>query len=597
MGTLRELIFGKKEIAAAANTVAMPAPSTAEQNANDDQQAAVEYLDKQSALTAMWNSVNTGRSGRVVRALFNGERDFGEMGPAIYDEIDPFVLGLRSWQLFLRSETSHTIIKQKGKWVLGTGLRLDAAPKTEYLKSKGLEIEGEKFSKQLEEMWELTSTKNPMMDYAGRVPLSKIAKRIERNMSVWGYVLIVHRFGKNNVVTTQIIDGQWVNTPIGSITIGGSTKLVDNKVGYDWIWPETGNRIRNGVEISDTGEHVAYFVRNGIGLVYERIPAKNSMGLLMAYICYGEEFRLDNTFGIPTITPNMQSSKQLDEYTDATVGSVKERAQIPYFFTHDKGTAATNPMQTGMAKILGNRGNGGTLDIPVDVEGKALANTVAATTKKMVFNLPEGTDVKSPEFKQELAYSDFHSTRFNADCATIGIPPEVASQLYGSSYSASRAATNGWQYMLNIDRDDFGDQFYQRVYNLQLWVWIFSGEIQAPGYIDAFYKGNEMIIAAYQYAHWQGDPVPQIDELKEIQAARLKLGLDSANVPLSTFEQECQRLGLGDFSNILKQYLVERKTAIDGGIQNILPKGATDEPAAGSEDATKKKDKGKDKNK
>lgn len=505
----------------------------------------------------------------IVRMIYNGDTDFGEMGPAIKHIIDHYGMGQRAWQLDLEAETAHTIVKQKGKWKLGTGLDLQCEPQVEVLKLYGITVDPEKsFNKPVEALWKNYAYKSTMADYANRVPLHKIAKRIEKNAAVHGDVLVIHRFGKNECITTQLIDGCHVSTPVGLATVTDVDKLVDNKLGYDWVWTN-GNRVRQGVEISDTGEHIAYHVRVGIGFKWERIPARNSKGLLVAYLVYSNEYRLDNTRGIPDIAPNMQSTSQLKEYTNATVGSAVERQSISYFIEHDLGSEGIDPRAQNLAKIIGTGGN---LDLPRFVNGEQTANTIAVSTKKNTFNMTPGSKIVAPESNQELHYKEFHDTRFFAECATVGIPPEVASQLYGGSYSASRAATNGWQFMLNIDRADFGDQFYQRVYNLQLLVWVLAGRVKAPGYVDAFYSGNEVVTAAYNFANWLGDPVPQIDELKEVQAARLKLGKDSENVPLSTFQAVAMKLGEGDWSANTKQYAREMEEAESLDIEKVEPK-------------------------
>jgi len=529
-------------------------------------------------------------SAPMLQKMFSGEKDAYSIGPIIKYNMDNQALGQRSWQLYIEGETIHTVVNQKAKWVVGKALRLQSAPKKSYLKKKGVSLDEkgwEKLTKDIEELWDLASNKSSMMDYAGRDPFNKLTKRIYLNKSNWGDVLVIHRIDKNNIVTTQIVDGQWVVTPVGKVVIGGETKLVDNKVGYDWVWEETGNRVRNGVEIGSKGEHVAYWLRDGISLVYKRIPAKNRQGLLMAYLVYGTENRLADTRGIPETTTNMQSSKQLDEFTDAFVSSAVEEAKLTYFFTHEKGTEEKDPRRDAMAKIVGSRG--ASLDNPVTIDGQELANRVAATTKKMTFNLGEGTDVVTPESRRLLNYAEFRKSRFEADSATVGIPPEVASQLYGSSYSASRAATNGWQYMLNIDRDDFGNQLHQRVYNLQLMVWIMAGEIDAPGYLEAFFAGDAMTIAAWQYAEWRGAPVPQIDEKKEVEAIRLKLGLGSVHMPLTDFESACDALGTGDYTDISAQYSQEMRDADDLGIEKVATRGTDIE----NFDDPKEDDKGK----
>ncbi len=513
-------------------------------------------------------SSSGGTWSAIYGDIFNGEKNQGEGGPIFKATIDHVALSQRAWDLDLKSETCHTIIKQKGKWLLGTGLVLECEPKIDVLKLFGINLTvdfAEEFTKRVEALWEVHAYKTTLMDYANRVSLHKIAKRVEKNAAVKGDVLVIHRINKNNIITTQLIDGQHVQTPLGLVQIANADKMVDNYIGYEYQWTN-GNRIRNGVEISDTGEHVAYHVRDGLSLEYKRIAARNSKGLLVAYLVYSSEYRLDNSRGVPITTPVMESAKQLDEYTSATVAKAVEVAKVAYYITHEKGTGEVDIRDSNLAKIIGTGGNP---DLPRDVNGIQLANKVQVTTNKTTYNTPEGTAIETLSNDKELdPYKDFHKTRFDSECATAGIPPEVASQLYGGSYSASRAATNGWQYMLNIDRDDFGDQFYQRVYNLQLLVWVMAGLIDAPGYIDAFRNDNQIVLAAYNFAQWTGAPVPQIDQWKEIKAIREALGKGSEHMPLATFGKMARNLGNGSWDAILSQYAREMDESDDLGIEH-----------------------------
>jgi capsid protein len=311
-----------------------------------------------------------------------------------------------------------------------------------------------------------------------------------------------------------------------------------------------GNRVRGGIEIDDRGQHVAYHVRNGLGLEWDRIEAHDKRGWLRAYMYKSKEYRLDDPRAIPKTVQSMESSKQLDEYTSATVGSAVERQRISYFIQHEKGSEGVDPRAADLAKIIGTGGN---MDLPKDINGEQIANTIAVSTNKKTFNLAPGSTIMAPDSKQELHYAEFHGTRFDSIAAASDIPPEVASQKYGGSYSASRAATNGFQYSLNIDRGKLGKGFYQPIFDLQLNMWVLTNKINAPGYIEALAKNNKIVLGAYRHAKWLGDPVPQIDELNEVKAARLKLGKGYDNVPLTTAQKIAHNLGDGNFSANLLQ--------------------------------------------
>jgi hypothetical protein len=495
--------------------------------------------------SADWYGAGGGARGTftpVINILYAGEKNLGELGPAIKYDVDHFALGTRAWQLDLTSDVCHTAVKQRGRWVLGTGLRLDAEPQIDVLKMFKISLDAEKFNQQVEPLWKVYAS-GKIADYANRVGLHKIAKRALKNAETWGDVLVVMRVSKSVHVKVQLIDGQWVQTPVGlSYQQTPQNELVDNKIGYDFVWTN-GNRVRWGVEIDNDGQHVAYHVRTGIGLQYERIPAKGAKsGETMAFLVYGSEYRLDNLRGVPRITPSMEAAKQLDDYTSATIGGAVERQRIAWYLYHEKGTNDGSPIEDNFL-----RANGIDQNLQTTNNGKEIARDAVATYNKQILNPTAGTEIRAIESDQEIHYKEVQETLRNTQYATMDIPPEVASMMYGGSYSASRAATNGFQYSLNIDRDDFGDQFYQPIYNLQLDIWVLTGLITAPGYLDALMRKDEIILAAYRYANWLGDPVPQIDKYKEVQAARLELGTAFDHVPLNTVQKATSDLGNGNF--------------------------------------------------
>lgn len=501
--------------------------------------------------------------GAVTTMIYGGEKTLGAMGPATRNVLDHNTLGIRAWELDLNNETCHTAIKESSRWILGTGLRLDSEPQIDVLKMYGITLDSEKFNEQTEPLWKVFASAR-VADYANRESLHKVAKKALKNSKVRGDVLVILRVNKAGIVKVQLIDGQHVQTPVGLAYVGSYDKMVDNSIGYDFVWTN-GNIIRWGVEIDDTGEHVAYHIRTGVGLTYERIPARGGKSnSLMAYMVYGGEYRLDNLRGIPSVTPNMEGAKQLDAYTAATVEGAVERAKIAWYAYHEKGTEEKSPIEDNFLAAAGYDN-----DLQTTNNGVELARNVASTYNKMLLNPSAGTDIKAVESKQEIQYAEFFKTRQNSTFATFGIPPEVATMLYGGSYSASRAATNGFQYSLNIDREDFGAQFYQPIYNLQLDIWVLQGLVQAPGYLSALLSENEIILAAYRFANWEGDPVPQIDELKEVQAARLKLGTGFAHIPFSTAQKVTQNLGEGNFKANLAQSAKELDETDSAGIEPL----------------------------
>jgi capsid protein len=95
---------------------------------------------------------------------------------------------------------------------------------------------------------------------------------------------------------------------------------------------------------------------------------------------------------------------------------------------------------------------------------------------------------------------------------------------------------------------------------------VMSDRISAPGYAEAFSRGDYQITDAYSCCRFDGDKVPHIDPEKEVRAERLKLGDTGANIPLTTVEDACERLDTGDSDSIIQQYSEEIKQSVNLGI-------------------------------
>jgi len=477
---------------------------------------------------------------------YDGEKNLGEMGAIKNYLIDHQSLRARSWQLYLESEVCQMVFRRYSKWVIGSGLKLQSEPQNKVLLTEKIPaLNSEEFNKKIEARWKVYSN-SKMGDYSNTQSLNMIAKEAHMNAIVAGDCLVVLRY-IDGVVKTQLIDGAHVKSPI-------NLRIVDN----DYI-TASGNRVRHGVEIDARGKHIAYYVQKN-GYQFERIEAAGKKsGVLQAFLVYGLEYRIDNIRGIPLISSVMESAKKLDRYKEATVGSAEERQKIPYAIEHTNDSSGESPLMERAAKANGlmNVNTG----LATTGDGKVLADNMAVTTNKMVFNMPIGASLKSLESKNELYFAEFYNTVLGLICAVVGIPPEVALSKYDSNFSASRAALKDWEHTLLVERKEFADQFYQPVYNFWLETEILTNKVQAVGYLASLANKNQMAIEAYRNARWVGANVPHIDPLKEVNAERAKLGTAGAHLPLTTLEAATEALNGGESSSNLEQYALELESA------------------------------------
>lgn len=484
-----------------------------------------------------------GGYGRAFAVSFNGEKNLGEVGPIKNYMPDYDILRIRSWQSYLESEISKTVLDKFVLWMISKGLKLQSNPDKITLKSEGISINTEEFNAVTEARFGVWA-KSKMSDYTGVSNLHGIAKEAFKNCKIGGDVLVILRY-VNNTLKVEIKDGAHVQSPFYGSDF--TPKFLDN-----------GNKIVHGIELSPIGEHVAYNVRLESGKFERYLSVNPSTGLKQAFLVYGNKYRMDNHRGLPLIAVILETVKKLERYKEATVGSAEERQKIAYQIVHQNFSDGESPLAKSIAKAY----DAGASDhLPVTDDGRQLANTVAATTNKQTFNMPIGSELKALESKNELFFKEFYGTNSDIICSAVGIPPNVAFSIYNDSFSASRAATKDWEHTISVNRDDFSTQFYQEIYNFWLHTEILKNKIPTSGYLLAFYQNNYMAVEAYRTARFTGPMFPHIDPLKEVKAEREKLGTNADTIPLTTVEQATEVLNGGDSLSNMEQFSEEIKKA------------------------------------
>lgn len=483
----------------------------------------------------------TGPYNNVFSISFDGEKNQGEAGPIIDYYLDYDKLRLRSWQSYLESEITQMVIKKFTKWVTGSGLKLQSEPAKDILESENIKVDYASLTKNIESRFSICA-KSKWIDITSKRSLNKISRTAKINAIIGGDVLVIQRVIKGNL-KVQLIDGAHVQSPVFGTDYNG----------YEL---KNGNVIKHGIELNKNGEHVAYWVKQK-DHTFKRVAAINKeSGLTAAFLVYGSEYRLDNHRGIPLISAVLESLKKLDRYKEATVGSAEERQKIAYYIEHGMGSTGENPLAKQIAKASGF-GNSSETDIPKDINANELANKVAATTKKMTFNMPQDAKLQQLASTNEINFGDFYTSNIVLICGAIGIPYEVAMSKYDSNFSASRAALKDWEHTIQIEREDWAEQFYQPIYNFWLHIEILKNKVQALGYLEAYMSDNHYVLAAFRNARFIGPGVPHVDPVKEVKAERLKLGKTADNMPLTTIEKATETLNGGDSNQNFEKYKME----------------------------------------
>ena len=206
------------------------------------------------------------------------------------------------------------------------------------------------------------------------------------------------------------------------------------------------------------------------------------------------------------------------------MAGAEERAKLAYFIEHNRDSNGENPLAEKMRRSLS-----GNNDINPDgySQGEEKVKDITRTTSKQAINLPIGAKISMPTAgTTEQQFPEFWRAVFNALAASMDIPPEVALQMYNSNYSASRAAINGWQHLLDVSRDNLSGDFYKPIYEFWLELEVLKSKVNAPGYLKAIQQKNWFALEAYSNARFTGSNMPHIDPKKEVDAIRKMLGTD-----------------------------------------------------------------------
>ncbi len=471
---------------------------------------------------------------------YNGEKNAGEIGPMVQYQMDYYGLSTRSWKSYMDSEISKTVLNKFTSWMIDKGLKLQCQPSIPVLKQNGITLDAEKFNEIVEARF-YDFMKSKRTSYNGMKSGSELSKECFKNAKIGGDVLVVLRV-ENKRVNIQLIDGVKLVNPMGS-------SFNDN--------------VYDGVKVDNRGRHVEYYVK-GKGLDTTTIKAFDSSGMRRAFLVYGDEYRLGDVRGIPAIATALETIAKLSRYKEATVSGVEERAKIVYSIEHDQGSDGTTPLGKSLGTMLGSDVNGGN---PVDEAGNKLADRFAVTSNKTVYNMPINSKLASLDSKQETNFKEFYDTNADIICSALGIPPNVAYSVYNDSFSASRAATKDWEHTMDVERDNYSNQFYKYIYAFWFHVENLHGRISAPGYFEAFKSKDYEVIDAYLNCRFTGPNFPHIDPLKEVNAERAKLGPMFADTPLTTVERSTELLTGQDSASVMEQASRELETSKNLGLK------------------------------
>lgn len=321
----------------------------------------------------------------------------------------------------------------------------------------------------------------------------------------------------------------------------------------------TGNRIFNGVEVTDAGRVVAYHICSTYpnsqlraAKKWQRVKAFGDKTGTPNVLMIFEAERAEQYRGVPYLAPVIESLKQLTRYGEAEMMAAVINGFFTVFITPEGNT--------------GEMGFTGVLDDEDRVSDDDLNYELG----------PGMVNVLKPGEKIDIADSKRPSSNFDAFTtalakyvgAALEIPVELLIKSFNSSYSASRAALlEAWK-AFRMKRKWLAADFCQPLYEIFLTEAIANGRIKAPGFFL-----DPAIKKAYCRAQWNGPAPGMLDPVKEATAAEKRIAIG-----VSTRQRESIEMTGTDFDANVAQLARENQLMKEAGLVSAAaPPGSAEE--------------------
>ena len=321
----------------------------------------------------------------------------------------------------------------------------------------------------------------------------------------------------------------------------------------------TGNRIFNGVEVTDAGRVVAYHICSTYpnsqlraAKKWQRVKAFGDKTGTPNVLMIFEAERAEQYRGVPYLAPVIESLKQLTRYSEAEMMAAVINGFFTVFITSE-----------------GNTGEMGFTGVPDDEDRVSDDDLNYELGPGMVNVLKPGEKIEIADAKRPSSNFDAFTTALAKYVgAALEIPVELLIKSFNSSYSASRAALlEAWK-AFRMKRKWLAADFCQPLYEIFLTEAIANGRIKAPGFFL-----DPAIKKAYCRAQWNGPAPGMLDPVKEATAAEKRIAIG-----VSTRQRESIEMTGTDFDANVAQLARENQLMKEAGLVSAAaPPGSAEE--------------------
>lgn len=347
-------------------------------------------------------------------------------------------------------------------------------------------------------------------------------------------------------------------------------QMIDcDRLSTPWDKQGTGERVRGGVKQDGRGAPVGYYIRDAHQSDVERwqdsqtwtfVPTRKPWGRLQV-LHVKEQMRIDQSRGVADMVAGLKETRIAKKFRDITL----QQAVIAAMYA--SSIESDLPSEAVFAQMGAGNMTPGAAAAAYSAEYLGAIAQYAGSSKHMQIDgvrIPHffpGTRMAIKQVGDPAGVGqDFEASLLRYIAATLGVSYEELSRDYSkTNYSSAKAgALNTWRFMQSRKKI-VADRMANFAFQLWLEEQINNGQItslprNAPNFYDPLMK------EAYCACDWIGAARGQIDELKETQAAVLRV-----KFALSTHEDELSKLGK-DWRAVYAQLERERKERERRGI-------------------------------
>lgn len=491
---------------------------------------AIAFISPQTALKReaarqKLSIINSGYShhgaSRYKKSMLGWNSSGGSADEDIIENLE--LLRLRSRDLFMGTPLATGAIRTARTNIVGSGLQLKPQIDAEFLELSDEEVS--KLEKQIVREFKLWS-ETVNCDACRQNNFYELQQLAQLSWLMSGdcFVLlpIIERIGEIYDLRVQIIEADKVCDPV----------------------PKDPKRnIKGGVELGEYGEIAAYWIaknhplsKNSSRNEWRRVESFGKKTGRRNVLHLMESERPEQRRGVPIFAPIIESLKQLGRYTEAELMAAVVSGMFTVFIKTE------NNQETSLGEAIAEEDQ-----INYDENSYELGN---GTVLELGPN--ESTEPVNPG-RPNVAFDGFVVAICRQIGAALEIPYELLVKHFTASYSASRAALlEAWK-MFKMRRSWLANDFCQPVYEEWLIEAVLKGRIIAPGFLE-----DPLIRKAYSNAEWYGPTQGQIDPLKEVNAAKVRI-----SEGLSTRAKETAELTGGDFEENHKQRVKEERLRME----------------------------------